>query len=203
VAVANKLNGTTRDQRLLEAAAQLASARQALSEFEQAIRDFTFAAEVAARLGNSEAQIDALCRAAFSAGMLRRTADMRERAEQAMAVAENTGSSKAKADGILGYERLLAGDLATAHTHLDRARPALLQEGAISQAAFVTGALAFLYDLQSDYAKADVLFAEAMGERMRLANPADLLRITWMRGMALANQDGYRMHCKRSTKRCA
>ncbi|HEX4170240.1 MAG TPA: AAA family ATPase [Bryobacteraceae bacterium] len=189
VAITNKLNGTTRDERLLEAAAQLASARQALSEFEQAILDFTVAAEAAARLGNAEAQIDALCGAAFGAGLQKRTAEMREQAQQAMAVAEATGSSSAKADGILGYERLLAGDLAAARTYLERARPALIQQGALSQATFVTGTVGFLYGLQSEYARADILFTEAMGERMRLASSyADVLRMTWMRGMALANQ---------------
>lgn len=189
VAMANKLNETTRDERLLEAALQLASARHALSEFEQSILDFTVAAEAAARLGNAEAQIDALCGAAFGAGLSRRTAEMRERAEQAMAVAQAAGSSIAKPDHILGYERLLAGDLAVARTRLERARPALLQQRAMTQAAFVTGSVAFLYDLQSEYAKADALFAEAMGERMRLANScADVLRITWMRGMVLGNQ---------------
>ncbi len=188
MATANKLDGTTRDERLLEAASQLASARQALSEFEQAILDFTVAAEAAARLGNAEAQIDALCGAAFAAGVLKRTAEMVERAEQAMAVADAAGCSTAKADGILGYQRLFTGDLAAARTRLERARPALLREHSISQAAFVTGSLAFLYDLQSEYAKAEALFAEVMGGHMRLANSADLLRITWMRGMALANQ---------------
>ncbi len=189
LAITNKLNGTTRDERLLEAAAQLASARQALSEFEQAILDFTLAAEAAARLGNTEAQIDALCGAAFGAGLLKRTAEMGAQAQRAMAVAEATGSSSAKADGILGYERLLAGDLAAARTHLERARPALIQQGALSQATFVTGTLGFLYDLQSEYARADILFTEAMGERMRLASScADVLRMTWMRGMELANQ---------------
>ena len=188
VAMSNKLNGTAHDERLLEAAAQLASARQALSEFEQSILDFTMAAEAAARFGNTEAQIDALCGACFSAGMLRRTAEMRERAQQAMAIAEAAGSSTAKAEGLLGYELLFAGDLTAARIRLERARPTLLQEGALSQAAFVTGSLAFLNSLQSEYAKAETLFAEAMDKRMRLANPADLLRITWMRGMALANQ---------------
>ncbi len=188
VATAEKLNGTRRDERLLAAAAQLASARQALSEFEQAIIDFTVAAEAAARLGNAEAQIDSLCGAAFAAGALKRTAEMRERAEQAMVVAETAGCSIAEVDGILGYESLFAGDLEAARTHLERARPALLREDAITQAAFVSGSLAFLYDLQSEYAKAEALFAEVMGGRMRRANPADLLRITWMRGMALANQ---------------
>ena len=189
LAITNKLAGKTRDERLLEAAAQLASARQALSEFEQAILDFTIAAEAAARLGNAEAQIDALCGAAFGAGLLKRTAEMREQAQQAMAVAEATGSSSAKADGILGYERLLSGDLAAARTLLERARPALIQQGALSQATFVTGTVGFLYDLQSEYARADILFTEAMGDRMRLASScADLLRITWMRGMVLGNQ---------------
>jgi tetratricopeptide (TPR) repeat protein len=169
--------------------AQLASARQALSEFAQSTLDFTLAAETAARLGNADAQIDALCGAAFGAGLLRRTAEMRAQAQQAEDVAEATGSSSAKADGILGYERLLVGDLGAARTHLERARPALLQERALSQAAFVTGTLGFLYDLQSEYAQADVLFAEAMGDRMRLASScADVLRMTWMRGMALANR---------------
>lgn len=189
VATSQKLNGTARDQRLLAAAAQLASARQALSEFEQSILDFTLAAEAAARLGNAEAQIDALCGAAFGAGLLKRTAEMRARAEQAMAVADATAASSAKAEGILGYERLLAGDLTVARTHLERARPALLQEGAFSQAAFVTGTIGFLYDLQSEYVRADMLFAEAMGDRMRVASAcADVLRMRWMRGMALANQ---------------
>lgn len=188
VAMSNKLNGPARDERLLEAAAQLASARQALSEFEQSILDFTMAAEAAARFGNTEAQIDALCGACFSSGFLRRTGEMRERAQQAMAIAEAAGCSTAKAEGILGYELLFAGDLAAARVRLERARPTLLQEGALSQAAFVTGSLAFLCDLQSEYARAETLFAEAMDKRMRLANPADLLRITWMRGMALANQ---------------
>ncbi len=188
VAMSNKLNGTAHDELLLEAAAELASARQALSELEQSILDFTMAAEAATRLGNTEAQIDALCGACFSAGMLRRTAEMRERALQAMAVAEAAGSSTAKAEGMLGYELLFGGDLAAARIRLERARPTLLQEGALSQAAFVTGSLAFLCDLQSEYAKAETLFAEAMGKRMRVANPTDLLRITWMRGMALANQ---------------
>ena len=188
MAIANKLDGITRDERLLEAAAQLATARQALSEFEQAIVDFTFAAEVAARLGNAEAQIDALCGAALASAYLKRTPEMRRRAQQAMAVAEAAGASSAKADGILGYERIFAGDLAAARIYLERARPALVQGHAISQAAFATVSLAFLYDLRSEYAKAEGLFAEVMGGCTLLANPADLLRITWMRSMALANQ---------------
>lgn len=189
VATSKKLDGTARDERLLEAAMQLASARRALSQFEQSIQDFTMAADAAARLEKAEAQIDAICGAAFGALLSRRTAEMRGQAQRAMAIAEATGASSAKAEGILGYERLLAGDLATARTHLERARPALIQEGAISQAAFVTGTVGFLCDLQSEYARADMLFAEAMGDRMRLATScADVLRMTWMRGMALANQ---------------
>jgi DNA-binding winged helix-turn-helix (wHTH) protein len=189
VAMSKKLNVTAGDERLLEAAMQLASARQGLSQFEQSIADFTLAAEVAARLAKVEAQIDALCGAAFGAGMLKRTAEMRGQAQQAMAIAEATGASSAKAEGILGYERLLAGELAAARTHLERARPALIQEGALTQAAFVTGTVGFLYNLQSEYARAEMLFSEAMGDRMRLATScADVLRMTWMRGLALANQ---------------
>jgi hypothetical protein len=189
VATSNKLNGTARDERLLGASMQLASARHALSQFEQSIVDFTLAADAAARLGKAEAQIDALCGAAFGTGMLKRTAEMRAQAQQAMAIAEARGASSAKAEGILGYERLLAGDLAAARTHLERARPALIQEGALSQAAFVSGSVGFLYDLQSEYARADMLFAEAVGDRMRVATScADVLRMTWMRGMTLANQ---------------
>jgi DNA-binding winged helix-turn-helix (wHTH) protein len=169
VATSEKLIGKARDERLLEAAMQLASARHALSQFEQSVLAFTLAADAAARLEKPEAQIDALCGAAFGAGMLKRTEEMRGQAEQAMAIAEATGASSAKAEGILGYERLLAGDLAVARTHLERARPVLIQEGALSQAAFVTGSLGFLYDLQSEYARADILFAEAMGDRMRFA----------------------------------
>jgi hypothetical protein len=189
LATSKKLSGTTRDERLLEAAMQLASARHALSQFEQSVLDFTLAAEAAARLEKPDAQIDALCGAAFAAGLLKRTEKMREQAQQAMAIAEASGASSAKAEGILGYERLLAGDLAAARTHLERARPALIQEGALSGAAFATGSVGFLYDLQSEYAQASMLFAEAMEDRMRLASScADVLRITWMRGMALANQ---------------
>jgi DNA-binding winged helix-turn-helix (wHTH) protein len=189
VAMSKKLNGRARDERLLEAVMQLASARQALSQFEQSILDFTLAGETAARLEKAEAQIDALCGAAFGAGMLKGTEEMRGQALRAMAVAEATGASSAKAEGILGYERLLAGDLAAARTHLERSRPALIQEGALSQAAFVTGSVGFLYNLQSEYARADMLFAEAIGDRMRLASScADVLRMTWMRGLALANR---------------
>ncbi len=120
--------------------------------------------------------------------MLKRTAEMRGQAQQALAIANATGTSGAMAEGILGYERLLAGDLAIARAHLERARPALIQQGAVSQAAFVTGTVGFLYDLQSEYARAERLFAEALGDRMRLANScADVLRMTWMRSMALAN----------------
>lgn len=188
VTTSKKLNGTARDERLLEATMQLASARHALSQFEQSIVDFTLAADAAARLQKTEAQIDALCGAAFATGMLKRTAEMRTRAQQAMAIAEASGASSAKAEGILGYERLLAGDLVPARTHLERARSAVIQEGALSQAAFVSGSVGFLYDLQSEYARADTLFAEAMGDRIRLAaSCADVLRMTWMRGMTLAN----------------
>lgn len=189
VAASKKLNGTARDERLLEAVMQLASARQALSQFEQSILDFTLAAETAARLEKAEAQIDALCGAAFGAGMLKGTEEMRSQALKAMAIAQATGASSAKAEGILGYERVLAGDLAAARAHLERARPALIQERALSQAAFVTGTVGFLYDLQSEFGRADMLFAEALGDRMRLATScADVLRMTWMRGLALANQ---------------
>src|SRR5262249_54167662 len=48
---------------------------------------------------------------------------------------------------------------------------------------------AFLHGLQSEYDKAEALLAEAMGEQVRLASSsADLLRASWMRGMAQANQ---------------
>jgi DNA-binding winged helix-turn-helix (wHTH) protein len=189
VGTSKKLSGTVRDERLLEAAMQLAGERQALSQFEQSVDAFNLAAETAARLLKAEAQVDALCGAAFGAGMLKRTAEMRAQAQQAMAIAVAAGASSAKAEGILGYERLLAGDLTAARTHLERSLPALVREGALSQAAFVTGTVGFLYDLQSEYARADLLFAEAVGDRMRLATSCtDVLRMTWMRGMALANQ---------------
>ena len=135
LATSEKLNGPARDERLLNSAMQLASARQALSQFEQSIADFTLAAEAATRLEKAEAQIDALCGAAFGAGLSKRTAEMRRQAQRAMAIAKDTGASSAKAEGILGYERILAGDLAMARTHLERARPALIQEGALSQAS--------------------------------------------------------------------
>jgi len=189
VAVAGRLDGQARDRHLVEAATQLARARQGLSDFEQSIADFTLAAEAAARLGDAAAQVDALCSAAFGAGPLRRIGEMRRRAQEAFAVAEAAGVSTAQAEGVLGYERIIAGDLTTAHAHLHRARPALMRQGAFSQAAFVTGSVAFLHGLQSEYDKAEALLAEAMGEQMRLASSsADLLRVTWMRGMAMANQ---------------
>ncbi len=68
VSMAEQLSGTARDERLLEAAMQLASARQALSEFEQSITNYKLAADAAARLGKAEAQTDALCGAAFARG---------------------------------------------------------------------------------------------------------------------------------------
>src|SRR5262249_12449862 len=84
---------------------------------------------------------------------------------------------------------LIAGDLAVARALLDHARPALLREGALPQAAFVTCSVAFLHGLQSEYDKAEALLAEALGEHMRQASSAaDLLQVTWMRGMVLANQ---------------
>ena len=189
VTTSKKLNGTARDERLLEATMQLASARHARSQFEQSIVDFTLAADAAARLEKTEAQIDALCGAALASGFLKRTGEMRAQALQAMAIAEAKGASSTKAEGILGYERLFAGDLAAARILLERARSAVTQDDALSQAAFVSGSLGFLYDLQSEYSRADVLFAEALGDRMRLAaSCADVLRMIWMRGMTLANQ---------------
>ena len=138
-----QFSGTARDERLLEAAMQLASARQALSQFEQSIMLSISLPRQQRDWGRPKLKSMRSAEPLSGQGMLKRTAEMRAQAQQAMAIAEAAGASSAKAEGILGYERLLAGDLAAARTHLERARPALIREDALSQAAFVTGTVGF------------------------------------------------------------
>jgi DNA-binding winged helix-turn-helix (wHTH) protein/tetratricopeptide (TPR) repeat protein len=185
---ARKISGPERDRRLLDAAACLAAARQALSQFEQSIADFELVDEAAARAGDNEARVNAMCGAAISAGYVKRMDEMRERGHEALRIASDSSLSPAFAQTVLGFERLFAGDLVSARSYLDEALPPLRQQGASQAAVFAAGSRGLLDQFQSEYSRAEELLRWSIGNVHGDATCPDLLRSSWVLGMAVANQ---------------
>jgi DNA-binding winged helix-turn-helix (wHTH) protein/tetratricopeptide (TPR) repeat protein len=185
--IAGRMDGEPRDRRVLEATLQLAAARHSLSEFREALADWDAAESHAASLSDPDAQIQALCGAALSAGFLKRTDEMSDRAVKAISIAKSAGLSPAHPESVLGFQQIFIGDLVAARDNCERAVGALRQRGNSTPRAFATVTLGFLNDLQSEYRHADELFVEAMAQIRAADCWFDLLRATWFHGMTLAN----------------
>jgi DNA-binding winged helix-turn-helix (wHTH) protein/tetratricopeptide (TPR) repeat protein len=186
IGMARMLDGPARDRQLLDTTLQLARTRQALSHFEKSIEQYEAAEKLAAALGDVEAQVEAICGAAFSAGYLKRTDEMRDRAVHAIEVATAAGSSAAYPESVLGFQQIFVGDLAGARENHERAL-AVLKRTPSTPGVFAAVSYGFLNDLQSEYQQADAVLVDAIQQIRITGSWSDLLRASWFHGMVQAN----------------
>jgi DNA-binding winged helix-turn-helix (wHTH) protein len=188
IETANRLDGTARDRRTLEATLQLARGRQSLSDWERSISDFESASLIAEASGDVRAQVEALCGSAISAGYLKRTEEMWERTMRAFEVARTAGAETAYPESLLGYQCIFVGDLARSREYHERAIPVLTRHGPSPAGILAATSLGFLHHLQSEYREAECALADAIAQMQSVGEWADLPRATWFQGIVLANQ---------------
>jgi tetratricopeptide (TPR) repeat protein len=186
MSVAGQLEGEPRLRGELAAQMQLAFARQARSEFSEAVKAYMSAAATAAELRDAGEQIEALCGAAFAAGYLKQTGKMHEYASHALDLAKGSGSPTGYPESVLAFCALFLGDLETA----DKQRHAvasLRETGPPSARIFAANSLALLLVMRSEYEEAERLVNESLVEMRSAHCWPDLLRASWFQGMALGN----------------
>ena len=185
---AEKIPGDARLRRVLQGTLQLAEARQALSEYQNAVRDFVSGARLAETLGDAETQVNALCGAAISVGYMKQMDRQRELGTMALQLARSSGSSPAYAESVLAGNCIFSGDLPAARSFLESAVPVLQQNGPAHAAVFGCGNFGLLQNFQSEYWQAEALLRWALEKVRTTGSCHDVLRIIWIRGMVQANQ---------------
>ncbi len=161
--VAEHLEGRARLQVALQSAFRRGFAHQTLSDFAASMEDFSVAEQNAVRLGNAAAQVNALCSGAMSATYLKRLDDMRALGGQALRIARADGitTGAAFAEFILGYERLVAGNLVASRRYLNRAVPAIVGHPNRLVAGRAMLIRAHLGEFQSEYKQSERIAIKA------------------------------------------
>ncbi|MCH7748721.1 MAG: hypothetical protein IH939_11560 [Acidobacteria bacterium] len=164
--------------------------RLAPSRFSEAVDDSTRMVDVARALDDTAAEfagLRSLTLALFYSHRLDETAD---RAAQALAVAERSGSAEWQADvmNLVGLKQLCYGELKDAKQSLDRAIAlvrSVEHRSALGPALTWRGALHYW---QSDYAAADDMLIEAVQLLVDLRDGFNLPASLFFRGLVLGNQ---------------
>jgi len=136
MANASRLPDEVRLPLILKVAFLLAELHLTLSEFDDAVADFSIAEKAAAEAGLIEPRIEAICGAALALFNLKRTDETRALGQHALDLARRAGSETAiaSAEMVLAMERMCIGNLDAAEELTARAVP-VLQTSAGSPAA--------------------------------------------------------------------
>ena len=190
IANAEKLRGAERSSRVLAVAFELSRLHLALSQFDEAIEAFALAEKAAVELGNTEAQIDAICGASASLYYAHRMAESRQQANRALEIARATGSSVgiASAEAALGCDRLCNGDLDAAEQYFQRAIPVLRGKSVEFGLLDAVTNLGSLHTWRLEFGEAERASGWALEKARELGTTFHIVANLFFRGMALGNQ---------------
>jgi len=187
---ADKLQGLARHSRVLAATLQLAQLHLVLSRFADATADFELAEKAAAAIGDSGAQIDAICSRALAEFNQIHLDQARQFGERALAFAKAAGSEvgAASAELVIGLEQMCVGVTAEAELRFDRATPVLVRHGPPRHALEAVGYSGLLHAWQLDYQSAGEALDWCLEKAHELGLSYYIILNLFVRGMARFNQ---------------
>jgi serine/threonine protein kinase/tetratricopeptide (TPR) repeat protein len=187
---AEKLPAPRRQERILEAAFDLAQFHLTLSRFSDAISANELAEKTAREMGDAEAQIRAVCGKALVLFNTKNLIQMLAEGERAFELAHAAGSrlGLAFADLVLGLERQCSGDLTVAEERFARAVPVIKEEGLRLLAVEAVTHRSFLHVWQLEYKEADEVLGWTLARARELGASFHIAQILFIRGIALGNR---------------
>jgi tetratricopeptide (TPR) repeat protein len=190
IANAERLQGRTRQMRILAASQQMAQLRLVLSQFPEAVEAFERAEKAAEAIGDLDAQVNAICAAAVAQFNQKHLEIAREYAARALEIARAAGSELggASAELVLGLERMCLGATAEAETYFASSVPILRKHGPPMHALEAVGYAGLLHAWQLDYEAADHDVNWTLQKARDLGMPYHIVMNLFVRGMALFNQ---------------
>jgi DNA-binding winged helix-turn-helix (wHTH) protein/tetratricopeptide (TPR) repeat protein len=190
IACAEKLEGLGRHSRVFKATIELAQLQALLSRFAEADSTYSAAEQAAARAGDLDNQIRAVCGRAMTLFTQQRLDEMRSEGERAVALARDSTSrtAKATADSILAMARMNAGDLGAAEQGFSRAIPVLRQEGQWVQSLDAVSFRGLLHHMRLEFGHVEQTSGWAIGQARKLGATFHVIENLFCWGMALANR---------------
>ncbi len=190
IACAEKLDGLARHSRVFKATIELAQLQALLSRFAEASATYSAAEQAAARAGDLDNQIRAVCGRAMTLFTQQRLDEMRSEGERAVALARGSTSptAKATADTILAMARMNAGDLGAAEQGFSRAIPVLRQEGQWVQSLDAVSFRGLLHHMRLEFEHVEQTSGWAIGQARKLGATFHVIENLFCWGMALANR---------------
>ncbi len=187
---AEKLPGKARHSAVLAAALQVAQLHLVLSKFADAVADFELAEKAATALGDSEAQINAICAGALAHFNQIHLDTARQYGERALAVAEAAGSEVgvASAELVLGLERMCVGATSEAEQRFVRATPVLARQGPPVHALEAVGYSGLLHAWRLEYQSAGEAVDWCLQKARDLGLSYYIILNLFVRGMARFNE---------------
>ena len=190
IACAEKLDGMARHARVFRATIELAQLQALLSRFAEASDTYAAAELAAARAGDLDNQIRAVCGRAMALFTQEHLDEMRSEGERAVALARDSTSptAKATADTILAMARMNAGDLAAAEQGFSRAIPVLRQEAQWVQSLDAVSFRGLLHHMRLEFEHVEQTSGWAIGQARKLGATFHVIENLFCWGMALANR---------------
>jgi serine/threonine protein kinase/tetratricopeptide (TPR) repeat protein len=187
---ADKLKGEARLVRVLGAANRLGKIHLTLSRLDEAVQDFDLADVTAGEMGDTDAQVEAICASAAARFNLRRIDETREAGRRAREIARAAGSGKgvASAELILGLVDMGLGEVAEAQQNFNRSLPVLRDQGAPLHAIEAIGFAGLLHAWQLDYTDSERAVNWTLQKARDLGTPYHIIMILFVRGMARFNE---------------
>jgi tetratricopeptide (TPR) repeat protein len=187
---ADKLQGLARHSRVLAATLQLAQLHLVLSRFADAAADFEVAEKAAAAIGDSSAQIDAICSRALAEFNQIHLDQARQFGERALAFAGAAGSEvgSASAELVIGLEQMCLGVTAEAELRFERATPVLARHGPPRHALEAVGYSGLLHAWQLEYESAGTALDWCLQKAHELGLSYYIILNLFVRGMTRFNQ---------------
>ena len=187
---AERLEGEARHQRVLAAAQRLGQLHLTLSQMDDAIEAFTLAERAAAELGDTEAQVNAICAGALARFNSKRTEQSKQEAERALEIARaaDSRSATAAAELVLALQSFCFGQTSEAQRDYERSVPILREKAPPIHALEAIGFSGLLYAWQLEYDAADRAVSWTLRAAREARSPYHTIMNLFVRGMALFNQ---------------
>jgi tetratricopeptide (TPR) repeat protein len=187
---AEKLTGDERYSRVMAAALHSAALHESFTQFDEAVGDFRLAEIAAVKLGNRDAQVNAIYGQAYVLFLAKRLPEVREQGARALQLAQAAGSvaGVASSNVISGLEPFCTGDLAAARQRFEQAIPVLRQRGPFKHCVDAVCFRGTLANQRLDHEQANEDLGWAYEKAREAGLTFDLLIALFHRARTRANQ---------------
>ena len=187
---AEQLDGEARHSRVFAATLEVAQLQALLSRFQEASSSYLAAEQAAARAGDLDGQIRAVCGRAMTLFTLQRLDEMRSEGERVVQLARSSTSqaARATADAILAMAWMNDGDLAAAERGFSRAIPVLRHEARWVQSLDAVSFRGLLHHMRLEFEQVEQTSGWAIEQARKLGATFHVIENLFCWGMALANR---------------